>query len=96
MIYGPFMPLKPGPHSAKFKLSVADPLRDSVPIIRCDILGTGGREIKVRFVSAQDIEATDGTISLDFDLSAVEFAIQARCIALGGATVRCECWPALI
>jgi hypothetical protein len=96
MIYGPFMPLKPGPHSASFKLNVADPLSDSAPIVRCDILGAGGREITVRLVSTHDIEAAAGTIRVDFDLPAVEFAIQARCIALGGATVRCECWPALI
>jgi hypothetical protein len=97
MVCGPYLPLKSGRHSATFALRIADvPSYNNVPIVRCDILGIGNREIVVRHLTAQDIQSSGGTISLDFDLPALEFGIQARCISLGGAKVRCKCWPILI
>jgi hypothetical protein len=97
MVFGPYLPLKSGRHSATFALRVADvPSYSNLPIVRCDILGIGNREIMVRHLTAQDIQSSGGTIILDFDLPALEFGIQARCIALGGAKVRCKCWPIVI
>lgn len=96
MVYGPYMPLKPGRHFATFRVRVADVQENNVSIVRCDVLGAGGREIVVRHLTAQDIEASTGTIGLEFELPALEFGVQARCNSLGGATVRCVCWPALI
>jgi hypothetical protein len=93
IVFGPYVPLKAGAHSATFSLVAEGAPTPDTPVMRCDVVGARAREIAVRDLTSRELEAADGRIGLDFDLSELEFGIQARCIALGAASVQCECWP---
>jgi SAM-dependent methyltransferase len=89
IVYGPYMPLKKGPHSATFQLSAAKHKDQNAILIRCDILGSGGREIVKKDISSADLAASGGKITLEFELAELEFGIQARCISFGANDVEC-------
>lgn len=92
LIYGPYMPLVAGSYEAEFEVRV-DKASGSAPVVRCDVLGHQGREIVARYLTAADIAAGNGIINLPFSLDEMEFGIQARCLALGQAKVRCHAQP---
>jgi hypothetical protein len=89
IVYGPYMPLKKGRHSATFRLSAAKQSDQSAIIFRCDILGAGAREIIMKDISSADLATSGGVVTLEFDLPELEFGIQARCISFGVCDVEC-------
>jgi hypothetical protein len=89
IVYGPYMPLKKGTHSATFQLSAAKCKDQNAILIRCDILGSGGREIAKKDISSADLVRSGGVIRLEFELAELEFGIQARCISFGVGDVEC-------
>lgn len=96
MVYGPYMPLKKGKHRAEFHVVAEGPNRHSAPVVRCDVVGAGGREIVVQLPTINDLKQRDGLVGLDFALPDLEFGIQARCFALGGAAVEILIPPLLV
>ncbi|CAN7183015.1 methyltransferase domain-containing protein [Bosea sp. LjRoot237] len=90
MSFGPYMPLRKGEYTAEWRIEVEAADNPDAIIIRCDVVGDKGRELSVKFFSANDIAAVNGLVSLDFSLSELEFGIQARCFSHGGATIRCD------
>jgi hypothetical protein len=89
IVYGPYMPLKKGLHSASFQLSAAKHSNQKAILIRCDVLGSNGREIIAREINSADLAASGGLIRLEFELAELEFGIQARCISFGVCDVEC-------
>lgn len=90
MVYGPYMPLKAGKHTAEFQITITSSVGgDETPAVRCDIMGDKERIIAVREFSAKDMRDLGGIVRLDFTLPELEFGIQARCFALGNAAVEC-------
>jgi hypothetical protein len=90
LVYGPYMPLKAGHHSASFTIK-ADALVDkTATIVRCDVLGNKGQVLAVKELTANDLEAQNGEVRLEFDLPELEFGIQARCISTGVAGLECK------
>jgi SAM-dependent methyltransferase len=85
-IYGPYLPLKAGRYAVTFTLTKegADPPDPDSVICRCDV--TRGPEAEV--MVARDLRASEvgqsTQVTLAFELSQLQFAMQFRCISLGG------------
>jgi hypothetical protein len=94
LVYGPYMPLKAGQHSATFTMKASGQATSNEIVARVDIIGIRGQELAARDISGDDLTA-DGSIRLDIDLPALEFGIQARCISTGAAHVLCDL-PAIL
>jgi len=96
LVYGPYMPLKAGHHSATFSIK-ADAVSEKTGIIvRCDVLGNKGQVIAVQELTAGELGRQNGEVRLEFDLPELEFGIQARCISLGVASLECRLPVAII
>lgn len=90
MIYGPYMPLKKGHHYAEFRLRAVDAADPRAPVAVCDVVGSAGQVITSKTLTPAELQDSRGTVRLEFELDALEFGMQARCIALGSARVACE------
>jgi hypothetical protein len=96
MVYGPYMPLKAGKHWAEIQVVGESPNRSTGPVVRCDVVGAAGREIVVMFLTLDDLKKRKGVVRLNFELTELEFGIQVRCFALGGAAISCQIPPVLV
>lgn len=95
LIYGPYMPLKAGKHSATFVLRATGHGDPDEVVARCDILGNKGQELAARDITARDLAAARGIVRLEIDLPELEFGIQGRCISTGAANLSCDL-PAIL
>jgi Methyltransferase domain len=89
LLYGPYMPLKRGSHIAEFEIRASGAPNVDAPVVQLDVLGNGGRGIVTQMVSSRDLERSAGKVRLKFQLTELEFGIQARCISLGNAAIEC-------
>jgi Methyltransferase domain len=89
LLYGPYMPLKQGSHVVEFEIRASGGGNVNAPVVQLDVLGNGGREITTRTVTRRDLERSAGKAHLKFQLTELEFGIQARCISLGNAALEC-------
>ena len=84
VIFGPYMPLRPGRYRCTFHLAEGG----AGARAQCDIaLGQLGTVLL-----SQDVEVGQArdTVSLEFALTALEFGVQFRCISLGGGDFKCR------
>ena len=89
LVFGPYMPLKGGAHSAEFTISIHGADSPNATVVTCDVVGSGGRQIASKSFSSAEIMNIGGKVHLDFELPELEFGIQARCISSGKASVEC-------
>jgi SAM-dependent methyltransferase len=90
LVYGPYMPLKAGPHSATFQVKSTGASDKHAITIRCDVIGNSGQVLAIVELSESAIEQLGGEIKLEFSLAELEFGIQARCITMGASAVECR------
>jgi SAM-dependent methyltransferase len=95
LVYGPYMPLRKGNHSATFELTSTDPGSAGTIIARIDVLGSNGREILFKDVTYSELQNQSGKFTLDFSLPEMEFSIQARCISYGKSHLNCR-FPTIV
>ena len=84
VIFGPYMPLRPGRHRCTFDLDGGG----TDARARCEIaVGQHGTVLLSRDVA---VDRTRVAISLEFELAALEFSVQFRCVSLGGGAFKCR------
>ena len=84
VIFGPYMPLRPGRYRCTFRLDGGGAGAGA----RCEIaLGEHGTVLLSRDVA---VEAVPASIALEFELEALEFGVQFRCVSLGGGGFMCR------
>lgn len=89
LVYGPYMPLKAGRHSATFALTADGYASEDEIIARIDIIGIDGIELAVSDLRASDLISSN-SFRLDIELAELQFGIQARCISTGAANLMCK------
>jgi len=82
LIYGPYMPLRAGNHSVDFNIETMSNTSDVC--VRVDVCG-GGKEIVSRDLSASELKANNGRVTLRFHLPELQFGIEARVISYGNS-----------
>jgi hypothetical protein len=90
LVYGPYMPLKAGSHSATFSIKAEAVVDKNAVVVRCDVLGNKAQVLAVKELTADDLARQNGEVRLEFDLAELEFGIQARCISTGVAALECK------
>lgn len=90
LVYGPYMPLKAGSHSASFSIKAEAVANKNTVVVRCDVLGNKAQVLAVKELTADDLARQNGEVRLEFDLPELEFGIQARCISTGIAALECK------
>lgn len=81
-VYGPYMPLRAGRYRSTTRIRATQARGGSK--VRIDVVGDGGREIVVQELTVAELEARDGQVVCEFDLSELEFGMQARVFSPGG------------
>lgn len=90
LVYGPYMPLKAGPHSASFSIKAEAATDRNAVAVRCDVLGNKAQILAVKELTVDDLARQNGEVRLEFDLPELEFGIQARCISTGVSALECR------
>jgi SAM-dependent methyltransferase len=84
LIFGPYMPLRAGRYRCTFELEGSEPAARA----RCDVVsGERGDIIVMRELT---VGSGRETVSLEFELSALQFGFQFRCFSLGFGELRCR------
>jgi hypothetical protein len=90
VFFGPYMPIWAGSHAAVFEIAVDPDVPDDRAVAGVDVMGPGDAIAVRRDLTAGDIRAAGGKVTLGFELGALAFGMQARVIATGAASLTCQ------
>lgn len=90
LVYGPYMPLKAGRHSASFTIRASPAASETDVVVRCDVIGISSQVLAEQELTAKLLAEQNGKVRLEFDLPELEFGIQARCISSGAVALECQ------
>jgi ubiquinone/menaquinone biosynthesis C-methylase UbiE len=89
VLYGPYMPLRPGRYRCTFSISVPEK-HCSLAVAKCDVVVADAKEsiVECEIFSTHTSAVRD--VNLEFSLPRVSFGVQFRCISYGTTVFACR------